>query len=279
MKNHRNNIGSGVLLVSLMVIPNTIQAQDSIWDKDKWEVSVGAGAFYSPKYEGSDEMEISALPYLDIEWDDRVFLSPHQGLGVHVFRGEALTVSTSIGYAQGRSESDDDKNLRGLGDVDGAPTANFHAEYEVGMITPYLGVSQHLGGTDGLQVEVGVESMIPLTSLVGDRKQNHNHNNGDGRRGLALTLGVSTEWVDDNYAEGFFGVDAAQSAGSGLQQYSAKGGFKSVDAEVGLLYPINDRWALRTAIEYSQLLGDIADSPIVKDSGQLSGGMFLKYTF
>ena len=284
MKKHSCKLYPLATLAVLALVPQKTYAQDSVWDADKWEISVGGGAGYGPKYEGSDEMEFDAFPYISIEWNELVFLSPGDGLGIDFYRGGDLEASASIGYDSGREEGDDRKNLNGLGDVDDAVTANLSVEYELGPVESFIGISRNMGGTDGLQVEIGVEGIIPLALLTGrggfdGLDSEDDDDDYDGPHGPAIMLGLFAEWVDDNHAEGYFGVNAAQSARSGLVQYTAESGFKSVGAEVGLLYPITDSWSVVTLAEYSQLVGDAADSPVVKDKNQFSGGMFLSYRF
>lgn len=81
MRKKNYQIGVFATLGTLMLVPNVAYAE-SVWDKEKWDVSIGGGAMYSPKYEGSDNMEVEAMPYLDIEWNDRVFLPYYKSLVV-----------------------------------------------------------------------------------------------------------------------------------------------------------------------------------------------------
>lgn len=248
--------------------------------ENNWDVSIGIGAMFDSKYEGSDNTEVEAMPYIDIEWNDLVFLNPGDGLGVHLYDRDDLTVDLSVGYEEGRKESDDRKNLQGLGNIDGAATANLNMEYELGPISPYIGISQHLGGTDGIEAEIGIESMIPFAALAGDISFDDDMgDDNEELEGAALMFGVSATWADDNYMEGFFGVNSIRSSNSGLSQYTATSGFKSVDTEIGVMYPIDENWSFNVQAGYSQLIGDAADSPIVKDEGQVFGGAFISYRF
>ncbi len=238
-----------------------------------WDVVVGLGAGYGPDYEGSDNYEFSPLPILEITWNDRIYLSTGEGLGAYFYKGDQLSFKGGIGYNGGRDESDN-SHLRGLGDIGGAAVLNAGLEYEIGPLTPYIELEKSLGGSDGLQIEFGIETMIPLGST-----KKMNGKDDDDFSGPALMLGISADWVDDNYAESYFSVNALQSSRSGLVQYTAESGFKSVNFEAGLMYPFGEHWALNTMIGYSQLLGDAADSPIVKDEGQFFGGIFVTYRF
>ncbi|MGH1377031.1 MAG: MipA/OmpV family protein [Alphaproteobacteria bacterium] len=294
---------SAAFVVALMALPNTAQADDKLdnwakgskkWekthiheqgvidkitDKSKWDITVGAGAGFAPKYEGSDEMEFSGMPLIDIVWNDTVYLGP-DGLGAYVYQDNGISVSGGIGYDGGRDQGDS-SDLRGLGDVDGALTMNVNIEYDLGFVSPYVEVEKHLGGSDGLLAQVGVQSMIPLGLITGDITANDMENMGDNDHpeGAALMFGVSADWADDNYTEEYFGVNARQSARSGYAQYDAEAGFKSINADIGVMVPVTKSWTANAMLGYSQLVGDAADSPIVKDEGQVSGGLFVSYAF
>lgn len=248
--------------------------------ESKWEVEIGAGAVYGPVYEGSDDMEAQALPFLHLEWNERIFLNPGEGLGVRAYKGENLEVSLSVGYDEGRDDGDS-TDLRGLGDIDGSATGNLSIEYELGPVSPYLELSRQFGGADGVLAEIGVETMVPLLRRDWERMRSEGAAEGGDERpnGPALMLGISTTWADDNYMKDYFGVTALQAGRSGLRRYTAGSGFKSADAEIGLMVPIGKHWSFNVQAEYSQLLGDAADSPITRDKSQYSIGSFLSYRF
>jgi len=260
-----------------LLMPLSFSAVTSVVAEEKkdWQINLGLGAFVSPAYEGSDEVDVMPFPLIDITWKDRVFFNTGDGLGVHFYNKNDLTLSASIGYEMGRKE-DDSNALKGLGDIDDAASANFTMEYDLGPVTPYLGVSKHLGGTDGTLVEIGVESMVPFAALVGKKPGQFENGNP---KGLMFHMGISTTWADDNYMGDYFGISSKQAAASSYSRYSAEAGFKSVDFEFGAMYPFTENWAINASVGYSHLLGDAADSPIVKDEDQFSGGIFLTYSF
>ncbi|MCY3825474.1 MAG: MipA/OmpV family protein [Nitrospinae bacterium] len=241
-----------------------------------WEVRIGAGAEYIPKYEGSDEMRSRALPLVDITWKDLVFLHSRDGLGVHLYNEGGLTVSASVEYVFARDESDSD-DLRGMGDIDETAAATLIVKYDLGLLTPYAGVSKHLGGTEGTLVKAGVGGIVPLALLDGSLKPQAAGD--DGPTGPALKLAASITWADDTYMENYFGVNPAQSSASGHPRYSPESGFKSVDLEAGVIWLFAENWVVIAQVGYSRLSGDATDSPIVKDDGRFSGGLFLSYGF
>lgn len=245
-------------------------------ERGDWDIRIGAGAKYIPKYEGSDEMKARALPLIDITWKDRVFLNPRDGLGVHVYDEGGLTVSAGVGYVFARDESDS-SDLRGMGDIDETAAANLTLKYDLGLLAPYAKVSRHLGGSEGTLAKAGVGAVAPLALLSGG--MNPKDSGSGGPKGPLLKLGASISWADDTYMESYFGVNPAQSSASGYSRYKPESGFKSVDFEAGVIYLFAENWAVNARVGYSQLLGDAKDSPIVRDAGRLSGGLFLSYGF
>ena len=241
-----------------------------------WEIRIGLGARYDAKYEGSDEMKARVLPLIDVTWKDLVFLNPREGLGVHLYDDHGLTVSVGIGYVFGRDESDNN-DLRGMGDIDDAAAANLKIKYAIGLVAPYVRASRHLGDVDGTLVEAGVGGIVPLALITGRMKPQDM--GAGGLKGPALQLGVSATWADGGYMEGYFGVNPVQASRSGYARYHPESGFKSVDFKFGVIYPFAENWAVNARGGYSRLLGDAADSPIVKDDGRFSGGLFLSYRF
>ncbi len=245
-------------------------------ERGDWDIRIGAGAKYIPKYEGSDEMKTRALPLIDITWKDLVFLNPRDGLGVRVYDEGGLTVSAGAGYVFARDESDGDA-LRGMGDIDETAAANLVVKYGFGLLALRAGVSRHLGGSGGTLVKAGVGAVAPFALLSG--RMNPKEMGEGGLKGPVLRLAASATWADGDYMESYFGVNPAQSSASGHPRYDPGAGLKSVDLEAGVIYPFAENWAVIAQAGYSRLLGDAADSPIVKDAGRLSGGFFLSYRF
>ena len=71
----RKGVAAG-LVMAIVAFPGIASAGD------EWEFEIGAGVGYGSKYEGSDEMEVEFLPVLGITWNDTVFLTTEDGLGV-----------------------------------------------------------------------------------------------------------------------------------------------------------------------------------------------------
>jgi MipA family protein len=86
-------------------------------------------------------------------------------------------------------------------------------------------------------------------------------------RPLTLTLGASTTYGSGNYMRTFFGIDADNSARSGLPVFGAESGIRDVRISPGLVYSFSPSWHLGAGFIYSRLIGDAEDSPVVATRG------------
>jgi MipA family protein len=93
---------------------------------------------------------------------------------------------------------------------------------------------------------------------------------------------VGSTWADDDYMSSYFGIDAADAAASGLDEFNADEGFKDVNFGGALSYRFLERWSVAVIGTYARLLGDAEDSPVVDDVGdanQFFGGALINYRF
>jgi outer membrane protein len=94
---------------------------------------------------------------------------------------------------------------------------------------------------------------------------------------LNVTTGLNG--IDRQFAQSYFGVTSAQSARSGLPQYSASASLRDVSLSASLNYRVTDHWTALGRLSVTQLLGDAAASPIALSKGQFSIMMGLGYRF
>jgi len=247
-------------------------------DGGDWDFFLGAGVAYEPEFEGSDRYETNALPALQIVWRDRILLTP-EGLGAFIVSQERYRISAAVGYGGGRDEDDSDY-LRGLGDIDDGAVLSLGAQYDLGFAIATADVRKFLDGSEGTLVTLGLQSEVPFGVVRGALvPTGTNPRDAFNERGLLLTGGVSVDWADGDYNQAFFGVDAAQSTSSGLRQFSAGSGVKSVNVDLGFAKPLGRNWGLTGGVTYSRLLGDAADSPIVQTEDSVSATLAVGFSF
>ncbi|MEO9341007.1 MipA/OmpV family protein [Mesorhizobium sp. SB112] len=227
--------------------------------KSKWSVIVGGGAMYEPEYEGSGDFKISPIPMIVINYGGWVEVDP-RGLSVTVLEHSGFSFAGRLGYETGRGEDDHDM-LRGLGDVNFAATVGARVGYNWGPLEFYAAIDKTVSRSESLIGTFGIDYSAPVTER------------------LILGAGVSATVADDNHMESYFGINAAQSAASGLPQYEAKAGLKRVDFSATATYMVTDNWLVRGGAGLGILTADAADSPIVEEKIQPSVMFGVGYKF
>lgn len=242
-----------------------------------WEVSVGAGLILAPTYLGDDAYQLSAVPNIRVTYGDDLFASVQGGVGFNAIRSGSWQAGPIVAYDFGRDEDggggpfafvgDDTDDLDGLGDVDGTIEVGGFIEYDTRPFDARIEVRQGVNGHEGLIGEISLRTGARL--VVADQP-------------VILRIGPDVTLVDDAYSDTFFGVDAEQSAASGLDEFDADGGFLSYGLGSSLIIPFTDHVSMVGFASYQRLAGDAAKSSLVEDRGsadQGSAGVFLNYTF
>jgi outer membrane protein len=95
-----------------------------------------------------------------------------------------------------------------------------------------------------------------------------------------FSIGPRVTWSNNRYQDVWFGVAPADVVASGLPAYDPGGGIQAYGATASFLTQFGPRWGIYTYAKYDRLVGDAADSPIVRQLGsrdQFSGGLALTY--
>lgn len=223
----------------------------------KWAFSLGFAGGMSPDYEGSNDYSLGMGPNIAFSWQDTIFYKG-KSLGVNLVRQKNLKAGPILSWTSGRSE-DDNERLEGLGDVDGTIEAGGFVSYRQKPLRFRLEARQDVdSGHEGALVELSGGTTLPFEKPV-----------------VFVALGAT--WASDDYMDSFFGIDAQQSAASGLQRHKADAGIKDISLALTSGYPMTNRWRLGCKIEYARLLGDAADSPVVDSRNQVMAGISLSY--
>ena len=234
-----------------------------------WQIETGAAVFFAPDYEGSDDYEASPVPLLDITWRERVTLTTKGGPGLYVmpYRSEELTAEIGIRYEGGRDESDNDA-LRGLGDMDIGAVAVGALEYELGPLELGFELARDIGGDrDGLSATLEAGFDMPVLNNKG-----------------MFSVTPHITWVNEDYMDNSFGITSTQASRSNLNlaQYDPGSGFRDAGVTLGLGYQFAENWTGIARFDYSRLMSEAADSPLVDGQGsanQLSGAIGISYTW
>ena len=98
------------LLCGLCLAPTCASAQDIL---SSVQGVIGLGAGSAPTFPGSDDAEVEVLPIIDLEWNDRYFLSTERGLGFYALRRDdeaaEYGIALSLGYDFDQRDLEDDR--------------------------------------------------------------------------------------------------------------------------------------------------------------------------
>lgn len=250
----------GLSIVSVFVPRASILAGDDD-ERHSWNVALGAGLALRPEFPGSDTTETLVLPAMDVRFGTRWFIN-QDGFGVHAVNNDRWVLSGSVTGDLVRREESDAAYLRGTGDVDRTVLAQLKGSYRTGMITAAVALA-----TDVADEGHGTVADVTL------------HASSQVLPKLALSYGVGARWIDDEHARTFFGIDAGQSARSGLPLHDAGSGLGEARVSVNALYTLSPRWFISAGGALCQLQGDAEDSPIVEENEYFAANVAALYRF
>jgi len=226
---------------------------------------VGLGLATAPDYEGSKDYEAVAVPFASIVSKSGMSAE----LIGNVLRANVVPSNTwrfgpLVRYRAERNDVNNDK-VDKMEKVDAATELGAYAGFDINHWSLKVDLTHDTSG-----VYNGTLAGISLgyTWLMAKR--------------CTLTLNGSTSIADDRYMSTYFGVNAANKGTSGLSNYSLGGGVKDVGATVIGGHKFNDKWGVLAALRYTLIVGDAADSPLVKDEGsegQVLFGVLATYSF
>ena len=260
-------------LASLSLLVSQAFAQDvspAPEQEKEWSVFLGAGGFYSPEYLGSKDYQLSPVLIGTIQKDHYYLKFTGTQLEANVLPFDSFYAGPVIGYGFGRKDVSDSV-VKKLPEVD--------EELWVGGAA---GV-----GYNGLMLQrdsIGARIEV-VHDLMGDSGTTATFSVGyevNATQRLAFGVDVSTTYVDKGYADAYYSVTANGASASGLAQYQADAGFRDVTVDFSSRYAFTESWGVGGIAGGSLVVGEAADSPIVKERGQdLSGhgGLFLWYRF
>lgn len=224
-----------------------------------WNVILGAGVMFGPKYEGSDEFKATPIPFVSMTFFDALTIDP-RGAPITAFEQGPFELDLLVGYELGRKEDDAD-HLKGLGDVDFGITAGAKASVHLGPADLFAQVDKTFEGSDGLVGRLGVEVTQPLS------------------QSWLVSASASAVFADRRHMEAYFGVTSEQAARSGLPAYEIGAGLKRADFSISATYLVDQNWIVRGEAQLGLLLGDAADSPVVVEKLQPSVMLHAGYRF
>ncbi|MFB9242303.1 MipA/OmpV family protein [Massilia antarctica] len=269
------------------------------------DMYVGLGAVSAPRYQGAHERRVTALPLLQVEWSNGVFVSG-MSAGMHLSSNPVLEYGPLVALLPRRSHSGSDRDWLG------APVAAV-----AGESVPTFGVIDKTGQSDRPSLVPAAEkrrdNRLSGTDPIGARLQGgaffhyylspslritNNLLGGSGRdrHGATWTVGLQhvaralsphhtvslsadLTLVNGSYNRSYFGVTEAESLRSGNDAYAPGGGLKDVALAARWNWALSPSWMLGSGVRAARLQGDARRSPLVERPNNVTVSTGLAYRF
>jgi outer membrane scaffolding protein for murein synthesis (MipA/OmpV family) len=217
---------------------------------------IGAGLANRTAYLGSDDRVTAALPYIDYAHRNGFFASVTSGIGYSFVNTRTTQVGVRVIPSFGRQENDSD-DLRGLGDIDPGVEAS---AYVTQALSPAWTVGINLrGGDRGAELDVGARRDFVL---------------GPTTRLSAFAFATA---ANGRSQQTWFGIDDAQSLASGYPVHSPGAGVRNLQLGATVNHFFAGRWIAIGGLGIGRVVGEAADSPIVRERTHVGGFAAIGY--
>ncbi|HWT12360.1 MAG TPA: MipA/OmpV family protein [Allosphingosinicella sp.] len=230
-----------------------------------WIVTIGGGAQAFPEYPGADELDILPMPIVNLrrQGSPLPFEAPDEGWGFGLLGDDSVfDFGPAVQFQGKRREEDVGADV---GDVGLTVEAGAFAQV---FVSPNFRLRAE--GRKGIGGHEGWVGDLAADFVLRDRDT------------YVFSIGPRARLSDDDYQNAYFGISPTVAAATGLPAFDADGGFHAVGVMAGLTYMLGGNWGVQAFAGYDRLVGDAADSPIVRrfgSRGQFSAGLGLFYSF
>lgn len=217
----------------------------------------------APAYEGSKKYNVFPSGNLAVTkpWEFDAFAAPDDAATFAILNTKHLQFGPAVSIRVNRGNSNELEGMRNIGwSLSGGGFVN---------IWPTDHIRIHVEGLKGLTAQSGIVINSGLDYVIHPKYWN-------------LSMGPRYSWGDDHFNGTYFGVTPGEAAASPYIQnaYHARAGSHFAGVAALAEYKWRPRWRITFNASYQRLLGDDANSPIVKQLGkadQLQAGAGLRF--
>jgi outer membrane protein len=251
------------------------------------DMYAGLGVVSAPRYDGAGDRQVRALPVLQVQWSNGVFVSG-MSAGMHLSASPTVEYGPLLSIHPRRSESGTGGRI---GDIAGASTLLPSGVRELMMSNNRLAGMHEVK----LRPEAGAFFNYYLSpewrltsSVLGGAGNDRNGVRGElGIQRLALqvapyhTVSVSAAATFANraYQQAYFGITPAEAFISGNPEYHPQGGLKDVRIGARWNWTLSPSWMLTSSLQAVRLAGDARHSPLVERPTNVTVSTAFAYRF
>ncbi|MEQ1944139.1 MipA/OmpV family protein [Mesorhizobium sp. VNQ89] len=254
----------------LLALPNISLAGEGggvfDWVHGDWKLIVGATGMVAPDFEGAKDLIFSVSPIISLgkAGPEARFTSRNDGISISLYDNGSVRAGLNGQFIRER-DSNDYWQLQGLDPVRwGGEIGGFAEVYPTDWLRLRGEVRHGVRSHTGVVADITVDAFNDITDSV------------------RISGGPRMSWASADYFESYYGVDAAESAASGLSEYDPGGGLKSIGFGGAYDWKATEKLTTSVFAEYSRLMGPAADSSLVEQRGspnQFTFGLSAAYRF
>jgi len=228
--------------------------------------TVGLGVAAIPQYEGSEDMKGAPVPFFRAQMASGQYLQLMGAtLTVNLVPDKTWQVGPLLRYRGERNPDDiDNTYVKSLGKIDAAVELGAFVGFQANQWNARFEIAQDVADAhDGLLATLSGGYTFPLSDVA------------------SVALNLSSTYASDKYMEAYFNGPIVVGS-TPVGYHTASAGIKDVSAAVIGRYSIDRNWGLMGAVRLTSLVGDTADSPVVKNGGsdsQMVVGVLATYAF
>lgn len=233
-----------------MALSATPALAEAWWSGD-WYVKLGGEAFVAPRYQGDNDYLFSGKPLISIGKADQGvrFSSRNDNPSMSLYDNGGFRAGI-VGKLLLPRDKDTSDDLKGLDPVRfGGELGGFVEVYPTDWMRIRAEVRQGIRSHDGIVADVAADAFADVTETI------------------RLSAGPRMSFATEGYMDAYYGVNARESARSGLSQYSPEGGIQSAGLGGAIDWKATEKLDTSVFAEYSRLLGPVADSSLVRERG------------
>ncbi len=223
-------------------------------------VRVGLINLNAPRYQGSEEQQVSVVAGIFLQASNGLFADPINGVGYVFEPAGNVLYGVRANLETGRSM---EAALPGFDKIKTRLNPGLFANYTVNeQLTLKSALRAGLGDAgDGGLLNLGATYKLYNANFV------------------SVNLNTAVKFGSSSYMQSYFGVSPAQSTASGLAAYQPAAGLAM--AQVGLTggFPISREIYIFSSVSVQRLMGDAANSPIVRKKTQPAAFVGAVYSF
>ncbi len=258
---------TSILTAAILALPSAALAEGGgvfDWIHGDWKLIVGATGMVAPDFDGAKDLMFQVSPIISLgkAGPEARFTSRNDGISFSLYDNGSVRAGAAGNII---FERDSDDDLAGLDPVRfGVEIGGFAEIYPTDWLRVRGEVLQGIRSHSGVVADIRVDAFKDITPSV------------------RVSGGPRISFASADYFESYYGVNATESANSGLSEYHPDGGINSIG--VGGAYDWKATEKLTTSVfgEYSRLMGSAADSSLVEERGspnQFTFGVSAAYRF